>query len=771
MTASNPRIPLATDEVHVWIVDYAAINDARLLDAYRELLDDAERAQQGRFYFERDRRRYLVTRALVRTVLARYAAVEPNGWVFACNEYGRPEPANDEARAIGLTFNLSHTHSLIALAVARQRAIGIDVENARAREAAIGVADRYFAPAEVAALHALPAAEQQLRFFEYWTFKESYIKARGMGLSLPLDQFAFDLTTDGAVDVAIARQLGDDAARWELRQFRPGDDYLVALCIERQGRRAPRVVVRRTVPTVSEILEAPRWTRCTQRSDRPMRDVTAVPDQETIVGFTRELVAFMSGRSPHAVDADQTLESLGIDRARLAAVLGAVHTCFSVHVPATEIPSDVRTAGQLANVVGGFVHQALRAQIPLRRDRAAESRRMLFIGGAAVPEFERAAAKRGWHAAMFTYYDPSVAGGPRVGQTGAIDHLQGVDWAQPLDIVRRIVELYGRGEIDRVVPDDEFGLLPAAIATSQLGVPGPSLKAVRNTRDKVHMRQTLEAAGLGQLRYAVCGDLAEAQAFLERVGGPIILKPVSGTGSEGVSRVATADELTEAFNTAAAAAGFMGLLCEEYVDGPEVSLEGYSVDGEFVPVTMTDKLVDEHFLEIGHQQPSQQPKAVFDAAVDLAGRALRALGVENGVTHTEFRITPNGPVLIETHTRMAGGHLHVVTRLSTGVDLADTVVAFSLGEKVDARPAPQGEAAAIRYILGRPGKVRGAFVPPPEEGTGIRAVLGPQPGRVVSGRSASRERLGHVIATGPTPELAGKAAEEFIGRIRIEYFD
>lgn len=504
-----------------------------------------------------------------------------------------------------------------------------------------------------------------------------------------------------------------------------------------------------------------------------MRELTAIPDRETIVGFIRELVAFMSGRSPHAVDADATLESLGIDRGRLTGMLGAVHGCFSVYVPASEIRGDIRTVGELTEMVGGFVHQALLAQLPVRRERAesADSRRLLFIGGAAVPEFERAAAKRGWHAAMFTYYDPAAGAGPRVGQLGVIDHLQGVDWAQPLDIVRRIVELYGRGEIDRVVPDDEFGLLPAAIATSQLGIPGPALKAVRNTRDKVHMRRTLEEAGLGQLRYAVCAGLEEAQAFLEEVGGPIILKPVSGTGSEGVSRVATAAELADAFHTAAAAAGFMGLLCEEYVEGPEVSLEGYSVDGEFVAITMTDKLIDEHFLEIGHQQPSHHPKEVFDAAADLAARALRALGIDNGVTHTEFRITANGPVLIETHTRMAGGHLHVVTRLSTGVDLADAVVAFSLGEKVEARPQPQGHAAAIRYILGRPGKVRGAFIPPPEEGDGVRVVLGPAPGRVVSGRSSSRERLGHVIATGPTPELAGKAAEEFIAKIRVEYFD
>jgi len=249
-------LPLATDEVHVWLTDYAAIDDERLLAGYRELLDPQERAQQVRFYFERDRKRYLVTRALLRSVLSRYAAADPKEWVFACNDYGRPEPANDAATAMGLTFNLSHTHSLIVLAVARHRAVGIDVENVRDRAASIDVADRYFAPAEVAALHT--ASDRQLRFFEYWTFKESYIKARGMGLSLPLEKFAFHYPDDGAVEIEIDAELGDDAARWDFWQFRPAGAYLVALCAERPS---PRVIVREAVPLRSEAPLEPQFAR------------------------------------------------------------------------------------------------------------------------------------------------------------------------------------------------------------------------------------------------------------------------------------------------------------------------------------------------------------------------------------------------------------------------------------------------------------------------------------------------------------------------------
>lgn len=254
----NGLIPLTSGEIHLWLADYDRIDDESLHTAYRELLNPAERQQEPRFYFARDRRRYLVTRALVRTVLSRYAPVAPAEWIFSPNAYGRPEIANEQVR--DLSFNISHTHSLIVLGVTRQRALGVDVENFRAREVSMDLASHYFAPQEVEVLLASPAGEQQYRFFEYWTFKESYIKARGMGLSLPLDKFSFHYRDERAVDIAIHPELGDDPARWELWQFRPSPEYLVAVCAERNGER-PNVIVRQAVPMSSELLYVPEFLR------------------------------------------------------------------------------------------------------------------------------------------------------------------------------------------------------------------------------------------------------------------------------------------------------------------------------------------------------------------------------------------------------------------------------------------------------------------------------------------------------------------------------
>ena len=242
-------LPITSAEVHVWLAFYDAIDDGRLHAAYRALLSDDEKAQEPRFHFAHDRRRYLVTRALVRTVLSRYVPLAPAAWMFSKNEYGCPAIANPEAG--DLSFNLSHTRSVIALAVTRGRAVGVDVENVRDRAIAIDIADRFFAPQEVAALQTVPPQNQQDRFFEYWTFKESYIKARGMGLSLPLDKFHFHYAGERDVALAVDAELGDDAARWQFWQFRPTPDSLLALCAERTGDRQSAVIIRRTVPLLS----------------------------------------------------------------------------------------------------------------------------------------------------------------------------------------------------------------------------------------------------------------------------------------------------------------------------------------------------------------------------------------------------------------------------------------------------------------------------------------------------------------------------------------
>jgi 4'-phosphopantetheinyl transferase len=184
----------------------------------------------------------------VRTVLSRYADVPPEAWRFVTNEYGRPE-IDAPVGARWLKFNLSHTGGLIGLIVAREREVGVDVEDRDRRGRLLAVADRYFSPAEVEALRALPENEQLDRFFLYWTLKESYIKARGKGLAIPLSQFSFRV--DGDIEIAFDPRLDDDPESWQFTVMSLGRRHALAAGVRRAPGENVRLRLRETVPLAS----------------------------------------------------------------------------------------------------------------------------------------------------------------------------------------------------------------------------------------------------------------------------------------------------------------------------------------------------------------------------------------------------------------------------------------------------------------------------------------------------------------------------------------
>ncbi len=237
-------------QVHLWLTDPLAIGDSALLGSYARLLSEPERARWTRYQLAKDRHTFLVTRALVRTVLSRYCEVEPADWRFIENDYGRPAIGAPAAQS-RLRFNLSHTAGLIACAVAVDRDIGVDVEVVADRPTT-AIARDFFAPPEVAALQALDGPQQRDRFYAYWTLKESYIKARGMGLAIPLDQFWFDLDGDGTPSITIDGRQNDRAETWQFEQHRPSKDHHLALAIRREAEPDLPVVLRRSVPLADD---------------------------------------------------------------------------------------------------------------------------------------------------------------------------------------------------------------------------------------------------------------------------------------------------------------------------------------------------------------------------------------------------------------------------------------------------------------------------------------------------------------------------------------
>jgi 4'-phosphopantetheinyl transferase len=231
------------DEVHLWLVFQEEAEAPAHLARYREIIPEEERASTDRFHFESGRRQHLITRALVRTVLSHYCDVPVASWRFVRDAHGRPHVAADQ-RVPGLpAFNLSHTRGLIACAVAGASAIGADVEHVHDRTSSLDIADRYFAAAESAALRALPPEARTDRFFHYWTLKESYIKARGQGLSIPLADFAFDFEGEHGLK-------GPDG--WQFWLCRPSPDHVAAICVAAEPGARVRLTTRRVVPLHSD---------------------------------------------------------------------------------------------------------------------------------------------------------------------------------------------------------------------------------------------------------------------------------------------------------------------------------------------------------------------------------------------------------------------------------------------------------------------------------------------------------------------------------------
>ncbi len=244
---------LAADSrrIDLWCTYISEIGDESLWHRYEALLSPDERARRSRYRFARDRRRYLLTRALARTVLSRYLPVAPADWAFEPGPRGRPAISAPRVEP-GLQFNISHSADLVMMGVTAGGALGIDVESIDAREADVEGLDRYFAPQESAALLALPPAARRQRFLQLWTLKESYIKARGLGLAIALDAFRFELSAEGGLLLHMRPQLGDSPACWQLWQLDLRAGYVAAVCAARGAEAAPRIVVREAVPLAGE---------------------------------------------------------------------------------------------------------------------------------------------------------------------------------------------------------------------------------------------------------------------------------------------------------------------------------------------------------------------------------------------------------------------------------------------------------------------------------------------------------------------------------------
>jgi 4'-phosphopantetheinyl transferase len=243
-------LKLSPDAVVLWFTFPDEITDDRLTESYASLLSPDEVRRCGRFVFARHRRDYIIARAVVRTVLGRCTGVDPRWIEFEVNAYGRPEMRRTE-QVLPVRFNLSHTDGLIMFGVALDLDIGVDVEAVDRAGDFLEISERYFAPEENEALHVLAPEARNRRFMELWTLKESFMKACGLGFSMPLESFSFQLDADRAPRLRLSGP-GASPARWSHRLLRPTPRHQAALTLGSDSGLSPNIVIRQLTPLVSE---------------------------------------------------------------------------------------------------------------------------------------------------------------------------------------------------------------------------------------------------------------------------------------------------------------------------------------------------------------------------------------------------------------------------------------------------------------------------------------------------------------------------------------
>lgn len=222
-------------EIDLWFCAPQPLAGSPLLPRYWQMLQAPEQTQYLRLRRPADRLRYLVTRALVRTVLSEQAAVLPEQWQFGQTPHGKPVVAGPAGLPAGLDFSVSHTDALIVLALHRHGRVGVDAERWQGRLPPWEVTPVLLTPAEQQALSRLPACDQALRFFQFWTLKEAYVKALGMGLSHPLTAFSFRFCPLGALQFFSDESGGVcGVARWRFWQLEV-QDHCIAVCADTAG--------------------------------------------------------------------------------------------------------------------------------------------------------------------------------------------------------------------------------------------------------------------------------------------------------------------------------------------------------------------------------------------------------------------------------------------------------------------------------------------------------------------------------------------------------
>jgi biotin carboxylase len=320
-----------------------------------------------------------------------------------------------------------------------------------------------------------------------------------------------------------------------------------------------------------------------------------------------------------------------------------------------------------------------------------------------------------------------------------------------------------------------------AVIGEALGIATHSPRTVELVHDKHAMRVRLRETGIDSTASAVVADLDTLSTFVGEHGFPCVVKPVAGSGSEGVALVRQESQLASAFERAGGRFEGLpdaGVLVEQFHEGPQFSVEAFSERGDHQVVAITRKFSDPTtFVELGHVAPADITSQQHKEVEYYVERVLDALGVEFGATHTEIVLGEAGPRVIETHIRMGGDEIPALALDATGVDLAECVVRQLVGERVlaDIRAGLDEElpaqCSAIWFVAAPVAGVLADVSGLDEAGNteGVTEVkLLVDPGSTIGPLESSDSRVAYVRAVGKTADLAVNSARKATSHLEFQ---
>lgn len=316
----------------------------------------------------------------------------------------------------------------------------------------------------------------------------------------------------------------------------------------------------------------------------------------------------------------------------------------------------------------------------------------------------------------------------------------------------------------------DVGVLTAAYVCRQFGLPGLPVETAIKVKDKGAMIEAFAKADVAHPAYQICQSPTDAL----HLSFPVVTKPVDNSGSRGINVAFNQSTFSLALADSFACSHIGRVIIEEYMDGPEVSVEILVQNGEPFILQVTDKNTsgEPHFIEMGHSQPSQLPRPEINKIRDLAYRAAKAVGIWDGCGHAEIKLTSTGPKMVEIAGRLGGDFIStVLLPASTGINLSEFEILRALGTPRSFVPSNVliNRGAAVKFIEAKPGYVKSVAIDYlAKEMVGVEEIkIVCQSGVKYGAALNNNDRFGYVIATGKTPKIAVDRCTKILDHIKI----